>query len=160
MVVEVTLNETPPSKGSHTGFFRKGRVVITDVQGKKLKSFSARMKTELQKQKPCEWKTDSAYGVFVIVKYAPPKSYFGKNGEPTSKYRPFKTTKPDIDKMLRAVLDCGTGVFWDDDAQVVYSAGWKQWGNTNQTIVYIGEADSVELKKVSGGGSGLCLQMG
>lgn len=47
-----------------------------------------------------------------------PKSHFGKRGLLPSA-RPSPTTKPDVDKLLRAVLDALTGVAYHDDSQVV-----------------------------------------
>jgi crossover junction endodeoxyribonuclease RusA len=35
------------------------------------------------------------------------------------KSRMAPTVKPDLDKLLRAILDAGTGILWRDDAQVV-----------------------------------------
>ena len=40
-------------------------------------------------------------------------------GEVRDSAPPLPTTKPDLDKLLRACLDALTGVAWGDDAQVV-----------------------------------------
>lgn len=38
------------------------------------------------------------------------------------------TTKPDLDKLCRAILDSLTGVCWKDDSQVVELRARKQYG--------------------------------
>ena len=38
------------------------------------------------------------------------------------------TTKPDVDKLSRAILDSLTGVVWKDDSQVVELRARKQYG--------------------------------
>ena len=38
------------------------------------------------------------------------------------------TTKPDVDKLSRAILDALTGVVWKDDSQVVELRARKQYG--------------------------------
>ena len=45
------------------------------------------------------------------------------------KDRPFPWVKPDIDKLLRAVLDGLTGVAYDDDSQVILLGGSKIYGH-------------------------------
>jgi Holliday junction resolvase RusA-like endonuclease len=47
----------------------------------------------------------------------------------------FKTTAPDLDKLVRAVADALTmaGV-WEDDAQMARLNAWKQYGEPGVTI--------------------------
>ena len=44
--------------------------------------------------------------------------------------RPFPTVPPDLDKLLRAVMDAGTGVIWLDDAQVTQISCSKAYADT------------------------------
>ena len=44
--------------------------------------------------------------------------------------RPFPTVPPDLDKLLRAVMDAGTGVIWLDDAQVTQISCSKTYADT------------------------------
>lgn len=44
--------------------------------------------------------------------------------------RPHPTVPPDLDKLLRAVMDAGTGVIWLDDAQVVKVSCTKSYSDT------------------------------
>lgn len=47
------------------------------------------------------------------------------------------TTKPDIDKLARAVLDALTGVGFEDDSQVVKANLSKQYGTPERTEVTV-----------------------
>lgn len=48
-----------------------------------------------------------------------PKSHYKKSGELTGKAPTHHTGKPDLDKLVRCVLDALTGVIWVDDSQVM-----------------------------------------
>lgn len=58
-----------------------------------------------------------------------PKSYFTSKGKPSSKWRMYPNKKPDVDKLIRAVLDSLTGVCFADDAEVVQVCALKRFGN-------------------------------
>jgi crossover junction endodeoxyribonuclease RusA len=47
------------------------------------------------------------------------------------------TTYPDIDKLLRALLDALTGIVWADDAQVCYQTGNKGYAWNGQPGAYV-----------------------
>ena len=48
-----------------------------------------------------------------------PKSHYRKNGELRPNAIHYCPTKPDLDKLLRAVGDALSGIVWRDDSQVV-----------------------------------------
>lgn len=47
---------------------------------------------------------------------------------PKSAQRPFPTVAPDLDKLIRAVLDGLTGVAYEDDSQVILIQATKTYG--------------------------------
>jgi crossover junction endodeoxyribonuclease RusA len=54
---------------------------------------------------------------------------------PKSANRPFPTVAPDLDKLIRAVLDGLTGVAYEDDSQVILIQATKTYGqNTGAWI--------------------------
>lgn len=75
----------------------------------------------------------SVNATFVFVR---PKSV-------SERRRPYNTVKPDIDKLLRAVLDALTGVAYRDDAQVVSVSARKLYGDSEQLIIEVSEYDDV-----------------
>ena len=55
----------------------------------------------------------------------------------TSKY---VSKKPDIDNCLKALLDCGTGIIWKDDCQIVELYAEKVFSEISEgTIILIEE---------------------
>lgn len=60
-----------------------------------------------------------AVGLIIEITVKRPAGHFGKRGLLPSA-RSYPTTKPDIDKLARAILDALTDVAYRDDAQVVH----------------------------------------
>lgn len=40
----------------------------------------------------------------------------------------FKPTRPDLDNLIKCVLDSSNGILWRDDGQVVFITASKRWG--------------------------------
>lgn len=38
------------------------------------------------------------------------------------------TQKPDVDNLVKFLLDCGNGIVWDDDSQICAMYACKHWG--------------------------------
>lgn len=76
---------------------------------------------------------------------ARPKSHYKRDGTLSKHGRdtPYPTGKPDADKVARCVADCGTGIWYADDAQVVRLAVNKVWAMT------VGECTVVEVEPVA-----------
>jgi Holliday junction resolvase RusA-like endonuclease len=49
----------------------------------------------------------------------------------------FATKKPDLDKLCRLILDSLTGIFYEDDAQVVELTARKQYGAPERTEIEV-----------------------
>lgn len=45
--------------------------------------------------------------------------------------------KPDIDNMIKFVMDCANGILWHDDAQVVHVEATKVYGEEPQTRIVL-----------------------
>lgn len=75
-----------------------------------------------------------ATGPLVVVLdaiFPRPKHVKGEEREP-------KTTKPDVDNLLKASLDAGNGVLWPDDGQVVEATARKWWAaSTERAAVHL-----------------------
>ncbi len=77
-------------------------------------------------------------GVYVVFFFDRPKS--------VSKKVAHKTTKPDLDKLLRAVLDSLTGIAYIDDSQVVQSGLSKQFGSPARAEIRVVTAEQRPAK--------------
>ena len=111
----------PQPKGSTRAFVVKGRPIITS-SNKNLKAWEQRIAHEAQAHIPAGFcDGESAYIVDCIFEFAEPKSH-------AKAYRYYHRTRPDADKLLRAVLDALTDITWHDDAQVVTATCIKGYG--------------------------------
>lgn len=82
--------------------------------------------------------------IAILFQFDRPKKHSTKKG-----LRPdapqYHTSKPDADKLLRAILDALTGVCFRDDSQVAYCLVRKHYGTAAQTEIDVAELTDVEL---------------
>jgi crossover junction endodeoxyribonuclease RusA len=81
--------------------------------------------------------TRDAVAVILGFMFPRPKSHFGtgRNAHELKSSAPaYKSTKPDVDKLARAVLDALTGIVYVDDAQVADLVVWKDYGPPGVSI--------------------------
>ena len=123
MKIEFFIAGTPRSAGSKSGFLNpKTKKYIFAPAGKYQKSW----------QESIRWAAiEAGYNGTMIIEgavelsieyvYRRPKGHYKSNGELNKKGRdtPYKTSKPDLDKLNRAVADALSGLIWRDDSQVV-----------------------------------------
>jgi len=130
---------TPQPQGSARAFYVKklGRAVIT--------SDNARMKPWRQQitgtalasmngQK--KFTRDTPVRVDAVFYFERPKSARKRLG---------KTTKPDLDKLLRALLDSLTGVLFEDDSQVVQCNVSKEYHSPERVEVYVAGSKNLPI---------------
>lgn len=111
---------TPKPQGSKRAFIHpttKRPVMIED--NTKTRDWRGDVKWFAQQQ-PDVTPTEKAVRVHVHFIMPRPKS------TPKTKPTPRAVKKPDIDKMLRAILDALTGTLWRDDSQVTHLTGAKR----------------------------------
>ena len=117
------VDGNPVSKGSMRAFVPKGwkRAVVT-AANPNTKQWEKAIKTLALEQKPVvtsdEWR--------VVLRFAM------KRPQRLAKARKHHTTKPDIDKLVRCVLDALTGVLWVDDSQVITLRAFKRYAKEDE----------------------------
>jgi crossover junction endodeoxyribonuclease RusA len=110
------VDGNPVSKGSMKAFVPKGwkRAVVT-AANPNTKQWEKTIKTSALEHSPVvssgEWR--------VVINFAM------KRPQRLPKGRKHHTTKPDLDKLVRCVLDALTGVLWVDDSQVITIRAFK-----------------------------------
>jgi Holliday junction resolvase RusA-like endonuclease len=62
--------------------------------------------------------------------------YFKK---PKSVKRDFPTVKPDLDNVIKLVLDCANGILYDDDKQVISLEANKYYGEEEKICISLEE---------------------
>lgn len=75
--------------------------------------------------------------VSVIAYYSIPKSISKKDRECIEKGMMFPTKKPDVDNVLKCVMDGLNGIAYKDDKQVVYAEVQKMYADKPRIVVYI-----------------------
>lgn len=57
---------------------------------------------------------------------------------PKSVKRPYHTVKPDVDNLVKAVLDNGNEILWKDDRQIVQIIASKHYAEEAKTVIKVG----------------------
>ncbi len=128
-----TVFGRPVPQGSTRAFIPKGwrRAVIT-TDNAKLKPWRQQLS-----------QTVIGLGVDVFAKHVAVQVsldfYFERPPSVSAKKRPAMTTKPDIDKLIRAVFDALTGTLVTDDAQIMKCHTTKHYGLPERVEIRIGE---------------------
>ena len=113
--VRFTVRGVPVPQGSTRAFVVKGKAITTN-KTPSLVAWRQAIAEEARKVAPPAL-LDGALGVSCYFAFEPVKS---RKRQGMTHYQ-----RPDIDKLLRAVLDACTGVLWRDDSQVSVIRGQK-----------------------------------
>jgi Holliday junction resolvase RusA-like endonuclease len=117
------------TKGSTRSFVRRGHVV-TLADNRNLGAWTQAAKWAARQAGASITLKPRAVKVLVTFQFVLPKSV---------KARAHHTVKPDLDKLLRAVLDALTGIAYEDDAQVVTAVAMKVYGVDEYCLVEVCE---------------------
>lgn len=136
MDLSFTVYGVPTPQGSMKAFVPKGsRRAYLTTDNKKLKPWrqevSGTAKVAMQGEPPANRKI----GVELYL------DFFFDRPSSVSKKVPDKTTKPDMDKLLRGIFDALTGIAFEDDSQVVRSGQTKQFGSPARVEIRVVTAE-------------------
>ncbi len=117
-ILYVFVRGIPVPQGSMKAFVVKGRPILTSTQ-KNLKPWRNQVAMEASSiyHNPV---TDKPIAIVLEFKMPCPKSL------PKTKWR-LPAKRPDLDKLIRAILDSLTGVVFKDDSQVVTITAMKRY---------------------------------
>ena len=117
----------PVPQGSARAFNRGGKIVVTS-DNPNLKKWRTHCALVLRRDIAADIDNEGSFGVELRFYFDRPKSHLNGSGSLRKGYGISHTVKPDLDKLVRALLDSGTdsGV-WHDDAQVVRLTAKKQY---------------------------------
>jgi Holliday junction resolvase RusA-like endonuclease len=118
----------PEPKGNMKGFPRGRHVIITDGN-KNLKGWEQAVRYEAQRYVEehglsCADAKTTAVVLHVEFSFQKPKS--------TAKSIVVKTTRPDLDKLIRAIGDALKGIIYDDDGQINMIVAEKKFAQPGQ----------------------------
>jgi len=126
-IKEAYIYGTPVPQGSSRAFNRGGRVVVTS-DNPNLKKWREYCALVLRKDISAGVAIDGPVCVDLAFYFDRPKSHLNGSGGLRRGYSSSHIVKPDLDKLVRAILDSGTaGLVWRDDAQVVRLTATKNY---------------------------------
>lgn len=125
-------------------FAVKGKAFTTSSNAGPLARYRNDIRNGYGEQYGMEDRLHNAIKVEVIFKFRRPSSHYNAKGElkddTYAKPAPtWVTKKPDVDKLIRAVLDAMSYYAYEDDAQVVQVTATKMWAKTSSTDVKVSE---------------------
>lgn len=131
----------PIPKGNHRAFIRGSKAIVTDAQGGNLSDWESSIRTVARKHFNYQPIDNDAVALSIDFIFKHPKNHFTKKGKPTKQFRKNHITRPDADKLTRAVCDALTGVVYKDDSQVMFENISKIYGMNEgvKISIYIGE---------------------
>lgn len=147
------VNGIPCPQGSKNAFARmrtgvNGRVTPVAVmveQSKGLPVWRAAVKAEALKAKPQQWEKLGLFFITAIYYFPRPASHFRGNGQLKAGAPVVKVSKPDRDKLDRAIGDAITGVAYEDDASSAIGFSMKIYcdqGRSPGAFISVARLDS------------------
>lgn len=141
----ITIYGTPQPAGSKRGFYRGGKVIVTDDNAKSRPWKN--LVTDACRQVYDGPLLEGALTVTMVFFMVRPKGHYG-SGKNSAKLKPsapaWPTSKPDVLKLARGTEDALTGVLWKDDAQTAMLRLQKQYAEDGRprcvvTVAQMGE---------------------
>jgi len=129
--IRFTAFGRPMPQGSKNAFKHGNRVVLVEASKglKPWRSVVALAAKEFHASVQDHSLIEGAVSVDLLFHFVPGKTVKRKQ----------MTTKPDVDKLSRAILDALTGVVWNDDSQVVELRARKTYGLVDMVQVVVTE---------------------
>lgn len=135
MEIKIKFNETykAPIGSPRPRFRNAGRFVQTYMPTSYTKH-----KDYIQEQMP-KLLTDKNLKVSLYFYFEPPKSWSKKRK--LIAIGTYKRTKPDVDNLIKTVLDAANNHVWQDDNQVVHIDSYKMYAEESKIVMVIKEVD-------------------
>lgn len=131
------VNGVPMPKGSMNSFISPRTKKIVTLHGtKESRPRFATWNTDIKAAaltalRPCGWSLviDKPVEVFAAFYLPRPKSHYRKNGELNTNAVKWHAKKPDVDKLVRTVLDAIVGIAFYDDSQCARIVAQKTYSD-------------------------------
>lgn len=124
--VSFTVHGAPQAKGSTRAFMPKGaKYPVVTSTNRNVASWEHLIRAEAQRHVLSGMLTDAVCVQALFVLPRPKRLRRGVESP--------HITRPDVDKLARALNDALTHVFWKDDGQIVELRASKRYANLNET---------------------------
>lgn len=135
MEIEIKFNEThkAPMASPRPRFSKRGNYVQTYMPA----TYTAH-KAFIQKQMP-KAMLENDLIVTIEFLFNPPQSW--SNKKRLAMIGQYKRTKPDIDNLIKTVLDAANKHLWKDDNQIVEVRSFKKYADEPKIVMSVTEVD-------------------
>lgn len=134
MIITVYGNPTPLQR--HRSFIRSGKIVTFDSQIKEKDLFVRKIRNQVCAEGVItSLLSKESYDVTLLFGMQYPKSKMKKNMCELNEIP--HNVKPDIDNLIKFVLDCGNGLLWIDDKKINKITAKKIYVEYPKTIISI-----------------------
>lgn len=119
----------PVAQGSIKSLGRQsaGPAILTHSNRQELMPWRSIVGAAALQARPDDWSQQQAVSLSLTFRFPRPAGHFNKSGALRSTSPPYKITKPDADKLTRAILDSLAGILYIGDQQVVTLAVHKRY---------------------------------
>lgn len=141
--LEIAVDGIPIPQGSMRAFARNGKAWASS-DNPRTRPWKAAVTAEAARAVEAAGMATPAYdrravAVAITFRIPRPKGHFGVRGLlPSAPKHP--GVMPDLDKLVRAILDGLTGIVWRDDAQVVAIEAYKRYDDRIVTTIEVSVA--------------------
>ena len=134
LMVTFTVDGDPVPKG-RPRFARRGTFVQTYTDAKTI-DYETQVAMKARQAIGASEPFKGALTVFLYLRFAVPTSYSKKRKEACLNGSEKHIKKPDLDNVVKAVLDgCEKVIFWSD-AQIVYTHSTKKYGHPHVEVLF------------------------
>ena len=118
---------------------KNGRVFAQTYEARESRDFKATLHYLAQKEleESGQFMIEGACSIHVSVRVPIPKSLSAVKKKNIAEGHVRPERKPDVDNILKAVMDALTGVLYSDDKLVVYASVEKAYGPQEGVTVYV-----------------------
>ncbi len=149
-IVKVVIPGEPVAQGRPRIYRRGAHTVAVDPKKSRTwkNAAEAIMRREIDAVYPGFADVPRMIAVDIMFVFPLPKSRERKRNRPSWEYR---YQRPDLDNLVKAVLDAGNGVLWIDDGNVVSLQADKitaRQGIAPKTVIVVHELDDDDVKEM------------
>lgn len=125
----------PVAQGSIKALGRRGSggAILSHSNRDSLMPWRGLVAAAALQSRPDDWPQHQAVSITLSFRFPRPAGHFGKGGALRNAAPTHKTTKPDLDKLTRAILDALAGILYTGDQQVVSLQASKRFTRPNES---------------------------
>lgn len=140
MTLSFSVAGDPIPQGSLRAFVRNGKPILTYGSAATLGAWRQGIASQCSSAMATHTMFLGPVGVNLVFVVRRPRGHYGTKGAVQPRFAtPYPTVAPDLDKLVRAVLDGMTGIAYRDDAQVAELVAVKMYGESSGLFVVVRE---------------------